>query len=118
MKTKYCNGCKKENPVSEFRKMSAAKDGLQRQCKSCMDIASKQCRSNKKEHYTSVAVKRQKKNTEKFREWKSNQGCSFCPENFAQCLEMHHHNDDKEHDVSDLAKWSFERMVQEAKKCT
>jgi hypothetical protein len=74
-------------------------------------------RNKKKDHYNSLRKARVDKNTIAFREWKEQQGCAVCGETFGPCLEMHHSNPDKEHNVANLASYSLQKMLTEALKC-
>ena len=50
---KTCSRCKVSKPLSEYRKRSAAKDGHQSACKTCVD-ATKRVRPNYKEYETKL----------------------------------------------------------------
>ena len=117
MKNKVCTQCKEVKPIAGFHKNKNMKDGHQPACKLCMNVAYNKSRKKKQEHYQQVSSDRMKRNTDKFREWKSKHGCSFCEETFGPCLQLHHYNDDKEHNVANLAKYSFKKMLEEASKC-
>lgn len=49
MKTKFCNKCKKEKPISEFYKNKTRKDGLSFYCKECEGKIKKKWYSENKE---------------------------------------------------------------------
>jgi hypothetical protein len=51
VETKRCSKCGEVKPVSEFSKDKSRKDGLQRQCKSCVKQYNQDHREEKKQYY-------------------------------------------------------------------
>ena len=69
IKMKYCKGCNKCKPLTEFHKRSASPDGLQSQCKVCNSArVIKWQKSNPEKHYAKNR-KYSKNNREKERAW-------------------------------------------------
>ena len=115
---KVCTRCKEEKAVSEFHKHKRSKDGLQPACKQCMNVSYNASRKKDQERYQQVAKDRNARNTQRIREWKSEQGCKCCGEDYAQCLELHHLDPtEKEFDPSAGSIRSWESFLKEAAKC-
>lgn len=118
METKVCPRCNTEKSVDDFCKSSRMKDGYQSACKSCMNESYTRSRKKKQKHYQQVAKDREGSNTQRIREWKSEQGCKVCGENFAQCLELHHLDPTtKEFDPAEARNKSWNTFITEAAKC-
>ena len=117
METKICCRCKEDKPTDCYCKDKNTKDGLQRACKTCMNDSYNRSRKKKQKHYQEVAKKRRQRNTDAFREWKAERGCSYCDEDFGPALQLHHPDDNKEDNVSNLAQKSLKSMLTEAEKC-
>jgi len=118
MDTKVCSRCKEEKSVDLFCKSSRMKDGYQSACKSCMNVSWTNSRKKKQKHYQQVAKDRESRNTQRIREWKSEQGCILCGETFAQCLELHHLDPTtKEFDLAESRNKGWETFIVEADKC-
>ncbi|MBE0525355.1 MAG: hypothetical protein IH631_00325 [Candidatus Thorarchaeota archaeon] len=84
---------------------------------------SKRDRAHYKKHKVEVKKAQKLRLTrmrDRYNMWKSQQGCCFCFETEACCLDLHH-VDPKEKDinVSSLLKtrYSWERLMEEANKC-
>lgn len=120
MDVKECTRCKEVKPLSDYCKSSRHRMGVQPQCKSCMNIAYNKSRKKKQEHYQQVSKDRRNGLVERLREWKSQLGCSVCPETDPCCLDLHHLDPaEKESAVSDLVGHgsSWETIMEEVSKC-
>lgn len=114
---KKCNLCHITKELIYFHKNKSNKDGYQRSCISCMKIACNKSRKKKQKHYTEISKKRRQHNADRFKQWKEEKGCYFCNEKTSVCLELHHFDSNKEYNVGDLTKYSFEFIMKEAEKC-
>ncbi len=115
---KTCTSCNQTKPLDEFFKASRRSDGFQSQCKPCANESYRKSRAKKPLHYNNLQYARRAKNVALIREWKVAQGCKFCPELEAVCLEVHHLDpSQKEGDPSDYAGKSFVAFLKEAAKC-
>lgn len=54
-----------------------------------------------------------------YREYKETLSCALCPEDDACCLDFHHPNDDKKHDISTMVcdAFSWDKIMEEIQKC-
>jgi hypothetical protein len=101
---KTCAACKIEKDVEYFNVNKAAKDGLQRVCKTC--------NQNKvKSHYYAKKHLYIQKNKERIKRVKyqldllRSSGCQLCSEKDIACIDFHHiESDKKEHSISKLIK--------------
>lgn len=118
---KTCSKCKVPKDLSEFNKSSKKKDGLHNYCRLCSNLKSKQAyKSGKSKHIEQV-----KKNVARYVQENKNFlnelkliGCSCCPEKEPSCLQFHHlDSTSKEANVTDLLKYSRERLIKELNKC-
>lgn len=66
--SKTCSSCGKNKPLTEYHKMSKAKDGLQYRCKSCMSIEGKRFRKDRPEYYPTY-FKGNPNHTERVKKW-------------------------------------------------
>ncbi len=94
------------------------KRGYQAWCKECNKKAVlKHIRTHEGRNYA-VRKARRESLRQRAAEWKREKGCACCPENEPVCLELHHLDPtDKEAQPSDLIEVSWERFMEEAKKC-
>lgn len=75
-------------------------------------------RRAKLDHYKSVQNNRLLQTTERFHDWKRQQGCIICGESEPYCLDMHHLNpNEKETTVSSLTSSGWTKLMKEASKC-
>lgn len=74
-------------------------------------------RESHKEERRVLAANIRKRNTTWINEYKKDKTCSRCTENYPQCLEFHHPNDDKEFHISKRCGYSIERIKREIAKC-
>ena len=87
MEVKQCFRCSKEQPLDQYNKKSAEKDGLNRYCKSCMNVETreyykrtkekrsgyyKQHRIKNKEYFNAYSKNHYHTNKELYREWNNN----------------------------------------------
>lgn len=116
---KVCSTCKQEKDITEFRKNSHKKDGLQVKCISCDKDYAKFYYNQNKEH----CIKRSKRNTKmfanKFQTYKDTLYCIKCGENDNFCLDFHHlDSEEKEKEVSSLVKYgNWKNLMEEISKC-
>lgn len=107
METKVCYKCKKELPVSSFKKHRSRKDGLQSDCIQCQKEYRQWHYKENKEKYIARAKLRKIRQRKLLREYidgyKSERGCSRCDESHIACLDFHHIiPSDKNHAVSQM----------------
>lgn len=119
MEVKLCSSCNGMKPLEQFYRTKRSKDGRQPRCKVCMRESYNSSRGKKKDHYNSTARKRRNSMTEKWRAWKSEQGCKYCNETFGPCLHLHHLvSEEKEAAIACMVAkgTSWERIMKEAEK--
>lgn len=117
MATKICPICEIEKEDSEFSKK---RNGLQWKCKSCQREYSRQHYKNNKPDYKEKHKIRVAETKAWFVEYKSTLFCIICGENFPNCLDFHHIDEDtKEHDIALLVsqKHSVNKIKREIEKC-
>ena len=116
---KTCKECKQTLDDSNFYACQTGRDKKSTKCKECTRIANLAARRNRAQHYSDVQRRRSKMRVDTFRKWKSEQGCLFCSESEACCLDLHHKDPNtKEDAVANLAaKWSWDRLQKEIDKC-
>ena len=116
--TKKCCRCKIEKSVTDFGKMSSAKDGLQSRCKPCnRAVALDYSRKFKERSYTNTK-ERKKRITTAISEVKRRAGCALCTESDPVCLVFHHLDPtQKELQVNGATNPSVQRIILEAVKC-
>lgn len=119
MKKKTCSQCQITKPTSDFCKKSAAKDGFQPACKTCMNVAYTRSRLKKPEHYNTVKTARRHKCVELFTAWKATKTCELCPESDTTCLDLHHLDpNEKDVNIGDVSySWAWDRLQTELDKC-
>lgn len=116
---KRCTNCNHEKSEDEFHKNRKRKDGLQSFCKSCMiEIVRLGYKNNK-----ATVAARQRNSLNKiqaiFDEIRADNGCCFCGESVAVCLDFHHIDpSEKDRDVSYWrASKSKRKMIEEMLRC-
>ena len=119
MLSKVCTKCEVDKPLTEYCKQAKGKMGVQPACKACMNIAYKNSRAKKHQHYMDVAKQRRQKYSQQFQEWKAQQKCLVCQEDEECCLDLHHLDpSEKEGLVSDMAfNQPWETLLLEINKC-
>ena len=60
---------------------------------------------------------RRMRNRAFIRDYKQNAGCGLCGEHDPDCLQFHHVDSSKEHDVSQMMDFKKERILNEISKC-
>ena len=102
-----CKKCDYVGPVESFPSAGVVKgvDYYRHQCNPC---------------YTKMKADRRRHLKEQYHEYKSQLVCSQCGFDDWRALQFHHHNGDKEFNVSDMLRWamSFRRIKEEMEKCT
>lgn len=116
---KFCSRCVQEKESTEFCKRTAAKDGLQSACKSCMNVSWNASRTKKYDHYRNVQRIRVDKNYQEFVLWRSQQCCKVCFESDDSCLDLHHLDPSKKDgNISQFCRnRPFKSILQEINKC-
>ena len=117
---KICKKCDRDLPLEMFNKKQSNKDGLQKQCKDCNKSNLKSHYYKNKKYYYDRNKKSRERNREWFIEYKSKLKCSRCDENHPACLDFHHIDDNKEHNISQMifrVTSHYNRILKEIKKC-
>jgi hypothetical protein len=118
---KLCKKCGEQKRFDEFHVNKAKKDGRQTYCKICSVMMAKE--DYKSQGRKEIFIIRAKEKRKECREIadivKRENGCFFCGESEACCLDFHHKGDDKDKGVSywTHAK-SKTKMLEEIKKCS
>jgi hypothetical protein len=116
---KHCSKCNADKPLSEFNKKKAAIDGLNCQCRTCENKASKSHYEKNKHYYKEKA----RRNVETIKLWfddyKSKLKCEICGEKHPATFDFHHTDPtQKEECISILVgRGSMRRLQSELKKC-
>lgn len=117
MKTKVCSKCTLRKSIDLFYKSKLRKDGRSSRCKTCDDFSNT---ATRKKDSVKSNLYRQRWKTELFDRiniWKHEQGCKFCTETEPCCLELHHTDPSAKETHPSLMRTSWDRFMQEAKKC-
>lgn len=122
MKTKTCNNCHSEKPLSEFNSKKNSKDGLQPWCRECNKQRSRQYYADNRESHKKTILKRKHENYRKIRdrilEFKKSNPCLVCGEKEPICLDFHH-VEKKKVRIAAIASTncSLDTVEKEIKKC-
>lgn len=120
METKICGTCKKELPLTYFRKNIRRKDGYQTDCIKCRKEYNKNHYIKNKELYKKRASKRTKELRLWFKEYKKELKCEICGDCRFYVLEFHHKDPtNKKESVSQLIRLSSKKyLLEEIDKCS
>jgi hypothetical protein len=116
---KTCATCKEEKPLSDYRRDSKRKEGVQSSCKPCMRQYHKNAYTTK---YGEAAKIRTKQRFLKAKQWideyKASRSCEVCSESELVCLDLHHKDPkEKEFHISGNQNRSLTKIQEEVKKC-
>lgn len=117
---KICNTCKMELDESRFTTKNKEKQILSSKCKSCVNAYSKEHYIKNPDIYKSKANKHREKQKKDYRQLIDSVksiGCYFCSEKTLCCLDFHHSDGDKEHNVASMTRHSIELVQKEISKC-
>lgn len=120
MKTKVCTRCDKEKDIEEFLFRNKDKGTRHSACSECY----KDIRKESYERTKQTTLNRNKRNTEKKKEWfndyKANLSCEKCGEDHPACLEFHHLNPTtKDKNVAEMINtYSQKKIQEEIDKCS
>jgi len=112
--TRVCSACGEERPITDYHS-AGTKNGKRYRRKKCRDC------------YRLVKKKYRDRKSNWLKRYKESLACSSCGysknthDNFShRALEFHHHNDDKEFNVSEgvFIGYSQEKIIKEINKCT
>lgn len=114
---KLCPGCKVEKPHNEYRIDRSRKDGLSRQCKTCLSAYDKASYRNTHKEAVAARSKRLYETNKQIIDDAKSGGCQLCPENDLACLDLHHIDDTKEFALSSGVRRSRTLIMEEIAKC-
>ena len=115
---KLCNTCSQEKPIEAFSFKSKAKATRQSQCKDCHRITQNNHYKNNSDYYIKKASEKKKQVREWWQEYKKQFKCA-CGESHPACIEFHHHENNKEDNVSYIINsGSKVKALEEIAKCT
>lgn len=118
MSEKLCTGCGAVKNISEFAKNKSRKDGLQSVCRACKKKRDAEWYKANKESQLARNRRNYKKYRKRLDEYKARKGCCRCGDSDPCCLDFHHHNEDKDHEVSRmLTQFGAKRVWAEVAKC-
>lgn len=114
---KVCTHCDRELPVDCFSHKTPTR--LNSWCKDCQKQRSKEWYQNNKARHIENIVRNTADFSSTVMEWKKQQQCFLCNENYTACLEFHHlESETKEAIISNLMRCnSWTRLVDELNKC-
>jgi len=97
MKTKYCGGCEKDKPISEFNRRTLKSGRIihQPRCRQCQRSTHTKYYANNRDRFTAYNKKRKSKLFRVLDEIKTKNGCKKCGENHPACLDFHHRSGSK-----------------------
>jgi hypothetical protein len=114
---KFCNSCQQEKQIDCFSFKSKAKGTRNSKCKICHRIDQKKHYQKNTEYYIQKASEKKKQTREWWQEYKKQFKCP-CGESHPACIEFHHHEKNKEDDVSYMMNnGSRKKGLEEIKKC-
>lgn len=119
---KRCCRCKKEKPLLDFSADRSSKDGKQSRCKECCQAYARKQYEQKRDYCIEKSTRRVyrifSENQEKNKQYKSEIGCKYCPENDPVALDFHHKSGDKEYIISSkMSSLRWEQLLKEIAKC-
>ena len=117
MQEKYCSGCKKNLPISEFSRKGS---GYQSRCKTCRKLYCKKHYQDNKDYYKKKNQSRYALIRDWLREYKQKLVCGRCQFDDWRALEFHHSDpSEKEFTIAMAAGrgMSLERLQEEIDKC-
>lgn len=121
MEDKFCNGCSLNKPLTSFAKKG---NGLQSRCKDCQNLYHKQHYKDNVKSYKDKAKIRNKKSTEKFRQFirdKKDKPCQDCGIKYPYYVMDFDHRpgEIKCFNIANLAKTQprLEIVIEEINKC-
>jgi hypothetical protein len=120
MDVKVCYKCRRELPVTDFKRHAGRADGLQADCIECQQEYRKEHYRRNKEKYLAKAKSSTARNEEWVREYKRKSKCELCGESHPACLQFHHLDpNEKEGNVSWVAHTgcSLTKLMEEVAKC-
>lgn len=114
---KFCNSCNQEKPIDTFSFKSKTKGTRHSKCKTCHRIDQKKHYQKNTEYYIQKASEKKKQTRQWWQEYKKQFKCS-CGESHPACIEFHHHEKNKEDNVSYIINnGSKKKALEEIKKC-
>lgn len=116
---KTCNVCKEEKEDDEFLFRNREKGTRHGSCSLCYKEIRKKSYNENKEYYINKSKRRRKELSQWFMEIKATLSCEKCGFSNPAALDFHHHEKNKDMEVSTLvAVGSKSRILNEIKKCT
>lgn len=121
LKTKVCQLCSIDKPVSEFNKNSRKSDGLQNRCRSCTKEYNNQSYKTSEKRRKTIKTRNRTVrlyNRKFVSRYKRFCGCRLCSEREPVALDLHHIDPDgKDLEVSKLINISLDKAKVEIRKC-
>jgi hypothetical protein len=114
---KLCNYCSQEKTIDSFNYKQKTKGTRQSFCKSCQQKIKKEYYEKNKSYFIEKANQKKKQTRQWWQEYKKQFKCA-CGESHPACIEFHHHEKNKEKDVSTLFnEGAIKKGLEEIKKC-
>jgi hypothetical protein len=116
---KFCVKCNQNKNFDDFNKNKRRTDGLQTYCRLCQmkyDNNYYHTSTNRRLQTSKRRLKNKKITKNEINAYKRKNGCKFCDEKDACCLDFHHVNN-KKNNVSALVGCGLNRVWEEIKKC-
>jgi len=119
MKTKHCKHCNKDLPLSEFKKLTKAPDGLQYRCSPCATAYSRKHYLANRDRYLENTQRNRLKTLAWYREYKKGISCKVCGEDRPPTLDHHHRDATTKLFTVSMAvnEQSIKRIKEEIAKC-
>ena len=121
MKTKICNTCGEEKPLTEFNFRDKSKGTYRAQCKDCLHKRKNELYQTRyKERYKDRLKQNKKAHRELIRSiilnFKLQHKCCICGESEPCCLDFHHLHD-KKFEIGYSMDVTVENLMEEIEKC-
>lgn len=116
---KQCTKCKETKDESEFNKKKGRKDGLSSHCKTCSRKLTNESYAKKPDYYRANILKRRRRIKKILDKIKTESPCCDCKNNYPPYVMDFDHLDSskKEFGISNAWNLSFDRLMEEVKKC-
>lgn len=116
---KTCNKCQRQLPSTNFYKNNSTSDKLYPSCKECNRVHNAVARKRNPKRYSDVRKSTRVARRARFDEWKKQQKCVVCDENYVRCLDLHHLDpSQKDKPLSNMAPVSsWDTVMKEVAKC-
>lgn len=119
MRKKQCSKCNLLLPISQFYKRTkGSRDGYQSRCKTCHKQYRQQHYQENRKKYLKKASEWNKRERQRWSKFKATLRCSICREDHPACIEFHHNDGRKEHNIANMVgRYKMSTILKEITKC-